>query len=131
MPGLLASVRRCFTEIGDPRARQRRIQHTLPDTLCSALAMFSLKYPSLLQFDQGARQEDPVRHNLRTLYGVSEAPCDTQMRSLLDPVEPGGLRPQGLSLSGGGLPTLHRWLRDNRPSSSPSAPLRGAVRRRR
>jgi RNase P protein component len=55
--------------------------------------MFSLKYPSLLQFDQGTRQDDPVRHNLRTLYGVSEAPCDTQMRSILDPVEPRRLRP--------------------------------------
>ena len=57
MPGLLASVRRCFTEIGDPRRRQNSVQHSLPDTLCSTLAMFSLKYPSLLQFDQGVREE--------------------------------------------------------------------------
>jgi len=37
------------------------------------LAMFSLKYPSLLQFDKGVRADDPVRHNLRTLFGVSQA----------------------------------------------------------
>ena len=34
-----------------------------------------------------------MRHNLRTLFGVSKAPCDTQMRSLLDPIDPSVLRP--------------------------------------
>lgn len=53
------------------------MQHTLPDTLSSALAMFSLKYPSLLQFDCRAREDDTVHHDLRTLYGVNDAPCDT------------------------------------------------------
>lgn len=43
--------------------------------------MFALKYPSLLRFDQGVRADDPVRHNLRTLYRMGEAPCDTQMDS--------------------------------------------------
>jgi len=58
------------------------------DCLMSALAMFSLKYPSLLQFDQDLN-EKCLRHNLRTLYGVKKAPCDTRMRERLD----------GLSLS--------------------------------
>ena len=93
MPGLLASVRRCFTEIEDSRTRQNSVQHTLTDTLSSALAMFSLKYPSLLQFDQAARDDEVIRHNLHTLYGVRQAPCDTQMRSILDPVLPSELRP--------------------------------------
>ncbi len=93
MPGLLVAVRGCFAEIRDPRRRQNSVQYSLTDTLCSALAMFSLKYPSLLQFDKGVREDDPVRHNLRTLFGVSKAPCDTQMRSLLDPIEPSLLRP--------------------------------------
>jgi len=34
-----------------------------------------------------------MRHNLRALYGVTDAPCDTQMRSILDPIDPGELRP--------------------------------------
>lgn len=49
------------------------------DCLASALAMFSLKYPSLLQFDKDrTREESALHHNLRTLYGVKKAPCDTQ-----------------------------------------------------
>ncbi|MEA3410115.1 MAG: hypothetical protein U9R74_01070 [Pseudomonadota bacterium] len=48
MPGMLATVRRCFEAIADPRSRRNSIMHTLTDTLMSALAMFSLKYPSLL-----------------------------------------------------------------------------------
>ena len=93
MPGMLATMRRCFEKIADPRSRRNSIKHTLTDTLMSALAMFSLKYPSLLQFDSRARGDDTVRHNLRTLYEVIDAPCDTQMRSILDPIEPGELRP--------------------------------------
>lgn len=93
MPGLLETVRRCFAEIEDPRRHRNGVRYTLSDTLSAALAMFSLKYPSLLQFDTGARNDEVVRHNLRTLYGVNEAPCDTQMRSRLDPVKPSLLRP--------------------------------------
>lgn len=93
MPGLLETVRRCFAEIEDPRRRRNGVRYPLSDTLSAALAMFSLKYPSLLQFDTGARNDEVVRHNLRTLYGVNEAPCDTQMRSRLDPVKPSLLRP--------------------------------------
>lgn len=53
------------------------------DCLKSGLAMFSLKYPSLLQFDKDSRQKT-LRHNLKTLYGVDRAPCDTRMRERLD-----------------------------------------------
>jgi hypothetical protein len=56
-----------------------------------ALALFGLKYPSLLQFDQ--TRHDEVKTNLKTLYGVEQAPCDTQMRKILDPVEPEALKP--------------------------------------
>lgn len=91
--GLLETTRRCFAEIEDPRTRRNSVQHTLSDTLSAALAMFSLKYPSLLQFDNGARLDEVVRHNLRTLYGVNEVPSDTQMRSILDPIKPSALRP--------------------------------------
>ena len=55
--------------------------------------MFSLKYPSLLQFDQAARDNEVIRHNLHNLYGVRQASCDTQMRNILGPVLPSALRP--------------------------------------
>ncbi len=57
----------------------------------SGLAVFGLKYPSLLKFDE-QRHEERVRANLKSLYGVSQAPCDTQMRKVLDEVSPTELR---------------------------------------
>ena len=58
----------------------------------SGLAVFTLKCASLLQFDE-MKQERTIRHNLRTLFGVDAVPCDTQMRSILDPVVPSDLEP--------------------------------------
>jgi hypothetical protein len=92
MPGLLSTIRPCFAAVED-RRRPNSVRHTLTDTLSAALAVFSLKYPSLLQFDNSARLDEVVAHNLRALYGVRDAPCDTQMRSILDPLEPSVLRP--------------------------------------
>ena len=57
----------------------------------SGLALFGLKYPSLLQFDK-ARHEKTIKANLKKLYDVEKAPCDTQMREVLDPVNPEELR---------------------------------------
>lgn len=93
IPGLLRTVRACFEAIDDPRSRPNGTRYTLADALSSALAMFLLKYPSLLQFDDSARAADEVtRHNLGTLYGVEQVPCDTQMRTILDPLKPSTLR---------------------------------------
>lgn len=89
-PGLLATVRKSFDSIADLRREGSPI--SLADALMSGLAVFSLKYPSLLQFDQ--QRDDPAEaHNLRTLYGVQQAPCDTQMREIIDEVGPPSLRP--------------------------------------
>jgi len=82
--GLLSTARSCFEALPDSR-RSRSI--TLTDTLMSGLAMFSLKYPSLLQFDQ-ASQYDTVRHNLKMLYGIDRVPCDTYLRERLDELDP-------------------------------------------
>ncbi len=54
----------------------------------SAFAMFSLKSPSLLAFDQ-ERHEG----NLPRVYGMEKVPCDSRMREILDPVDPESLRP--------------------------------------
>lgn len=56
------------------------------DALMSGFAVFSLKYPSLLAFEQ--RPED----NLRSLYRIREIPSDTHMRRMLDGVDPASLR---------------------------------------
>jgi hypothetical protein len=89
-PGLLQEIRRCFAAVPDPRGPRHDI--ALEDALMAGLAVFGLKYPSLLQFDEAAG-EAVIRHNLRTLYGVVRAPCDTQLRKILDPLDPIQLRP--------------------------------------
>ncbi len=84
---LLKLVKEDFQQISDHRASNAKI--SLPDVLMSALAMFQLKDPSLLAFDK-RRREDP--ENLHTVFGVANIPCDSQMRTVLDPLEPSSLR---------------------------------------
>lgn len=87
-PGLLKQARRCFEEFEDDVA-SRGI--TLADCLMSGLAVFGLKYPSLLQFDQDSNEET-VRSNLQSLYGIERAPSDTYLRERLDTLDPEQLR---------------------------------------
>ena len=63
------------------------VEIPLDDALMSALAMFSLKAPSLLSFDK-----QRAEGNLKTIYGIDRVPCDTRMRERLDPVAPASLR---------------------------------------
>lgn len=92
--GMLAKVRAVFSKILEPSRDTRGLKGKIPlvDCLMSGLALFGLKFPSLLQFDQGLNDE-AVKHNLKTLYGVDKAPCDTYMRERLDLVDPQLLRP--------------------------------------
>ncbi len=89
--GLLATVRNKFEKIQDHRGNANR-SFQLEDALMSGVAVFGIKCPSLLQFDHLSHHDDYVKHNLGTLYGVAQAPCDTRMREIIDPVEPSALR---------------------------------------
>lgn len=80
-----------ITDIQNTKGRPRVI--SLADCLMSALAIFSLKYPSLLQFDQHVRENSPISHNISKLYKVEDIPCDTYMRERLDLIEMNSLRP--------------------------------------
>ena len=80
-------VRTEFEQVPDQRADNATL--ALPDALMSGFAMFSLKDPSLLAFEE-RRTTD---HNLSTIFKIGQVPCDTQMRTLLDDVEPADLRP--------------------------------------
>jgi len=62
----------------------------LADALMSGFAMFALKDPSLLAFDQRRKQDE---HNYQFVFHIGRVPCDTQMREILDPVDPEQLRP--------------------------------------
>ena len=89
-PGLVQTVTRSFQQIPDASASSNGI--TLSDCLLSGLALFGLKYPSLLQFDRD-RMDEQMQHNLRSLYGVRQIPCDTYLRERLDMIDPVNLRP--------------------------------------
>ena len=85
---LLRSIHQSFQDVPDPRTGKPNI--SLPDALMSGLAMFALKDPSMLAFDE-RRQAD--EKSLQMIFHVENVPCDTRMREILDPVDPEHLRP--------------------------------------
>ncbi len=86
---LIENVRQSFSRIKESTKRVRSI--SLVDNLMSGFAVFSLKYPSLLQFDMQTK-EQMIANNIHALYGVEDIPSDTQMRERLDEVDPAILR---------------------------------------
>ena len=91
--GLLSIVRTEFKKIKSPREVDPSNSYiSFADCLMSAFAMFSQKYPSLLQFDKCHRLDPQVEHNLKTLYGIEQIPCDTYMRERLDERNPSAVR---------------------------------------
>jgi hypothetical protein len=60
----------------------------MADAVMSAIAVFSLKDPSLLAFQERRNDE-----NMKSLFRIRNVPSDTQMRVILDPLEPDLLRP--------------------------------------
>jgi hypothetical protein len=83
---LFSTVRTQFATIAEAGRQEEAIP--LADVLMAGFAMFSLKCPSLLDFD---RQR--AEGNLHTIYGLERVPCDTYLRERLDPVLPDSLRP--------------------------------------
>ena len=83
---LFGFVRSLFATIPDHRSDNTGIP--LMDALMAGFAMFSLKCPSLLDFDK-----QRAEGNLKTIYRIERAPCDSSMRERLDPVAPASLRP--------------------------------------
>ncbi len=88
MDAQLATLRHGFESLPDPRRREGQIP--LADVLMSGYAMFALKDGSLLAFDERRRLG---ADNLQRIFGITQIPCDTQMRSVLDPLDPELFRP--------------------------------------
>ena len=84
---LFELVRTDFEQVTDQRAENAKV--SMPDALMSGFAMFSLKDPSLLAFDERRTTDS----NLGSIYGIEQVPGDTQMRTILDDVDPVELRP--------------------------------------
>lgn len=84
---LIQSCRSYFARIVDHRKGE--VRYPLVDVLMCGMAMYQLKDPSLLAF-QTRRSDDA---NFRAVYGVAQVPSDTQMREILDEVDPEEQRP--------------------------------------
>ena len=91
--GLLSEAHAYFSQkFPDSEWRLRTTDPSRVDCLMSCTALFHLKFPSLLQYDQERRQNTTLFGNLKRLYSVSNAPSDTSMREKLDLVEPQEIR---------------------------------------
>ena len=64
---LFMAIHREFEKI--PEFRTGDIEISIPDALMSAFAMFSLKAPSLLNFDE-RRKDEAECQNLKSIYGI-------------------------------------------------------------
>lgn len=94
--GLLNQVRKVFSQISGEQNTQRKgpkSKISICDCLMSGLAIFGLKYPSLLQFEHDSQEGGPIHHNLKSLYQVQQVPCDTYLRECLDDVNSVDIRP--------------------------------------
>lgn len=87
---MVEHLRTRFSARADTRAEEQ-LRYSLPDTLMSGVALMFFQRPSLLQF-QRAMEKKRQRCNLQTIFGVQAIPSDTQMREILDGVEPEALR---------------------------------------
>jgi hypothetical protein len=85
---LFATIRQEFDKIPDFRSSSNPSPISITDSLMSAFAMFSLKFPSLLQFDQTRKEAGDELRNLQNLYGVENIPCDSRMREINDEIDP-------------------------------------------
>ena len=84
---LINIARSSFEQVSEPSNGNPKIP--IADALMSAFAMFSLKSPSLLAFENAWKEGDS---NLKSIYKINSIPSDTQMRTRLDLVAPDDLR---------------------------------------
>jgi hypothetical protein len=84
---LIRQIRLRAKQLPDTRDKSN-CGYSMADAVMSAIALFALKDPSLLAFEERRNDE-----NIKNLFRVLNVPSDTQMRAILDPLEPDLLRP--------------------------------------
>jgi len=85
---LFGTISQEFEQIPDFRNSSNPSPISVSDSLMSAFAMFSLKFPSLLQFDKTRKESGDELQNLRNIYGIKIVPCDSRMREINDTIDP-------------------------------------------
>ena len=86
---VLNTIKSKFTQIKD---EVKDPSYSLSDCLMSCVAMFGMKYSSLLKFDKD-RTSEVIQENIKNLYKVNNVPCDTTLRERLDLLEVADLQP--------------------------------------
>ena len=84
---LISNLRSRFDKFTDKRAKNSSV--SLTDILISGYAIFSLKYSSLLEFES---QNQVEKENLLNLFSITKTCNDSQMRVVLDEINPDDLR---------------------------------------
>ena len=72
--------------------RGQNTQYAIKDAALGAFAVFFTQSPSFLAY-QRTMQQAKGRSNADRLFGLTDMPCDHQIRTLLDPVAPARLFP--------------------------------------
>ena len=88
---LIKVLRDDFSKVSDFRD-PLRTEISMADCLMSGYGVHSLKFPSLLNFENEMKKKRNFS-NLSSLYGIERVPSDTRMREVVDEVSPEELRP--------------------------------------
>jgi len=67
--GLIKTIHNKFEKIADPRKFSKKSTISITDCLMSCFAVFSLKWPSLLRYDE-EKNNPIIFKNLRDLYHI-------------------------------------------------------------
>ena len=79
-----------IAQLPDHRKQGPNTQYAIHDAALGAFGIFFTQSASFLEY-QRRLQHAQGRHNVRTLLGVEQIPCDNQVRTLLDPLAPSHL----------------------------------------
>jgi hypothetical protein len=90
LPAILKTLSAVFRRVPDQRM-SGKVDYQMHDTLMCGFAMFFFQHPSLLKFQERMKQQLGLC-NLETIFGITAVPSDSQMREILDPVDPHLLR---------------------------------------
>ena len=88
---LINSIKQSFGEFRDVRTG-KNTQYYMVDAGVGAFSIFFTQSPSFLSSQEDMKKANG-RCNAESLFGMHQIPCDNQIRSLLDPVDPSSVSP--------------------------------------
>lgn len=91
-------------ELPDNRKGNNK-KYAVKDAVIAAFSVFFTQSPSFLQH-QRLMKPKKGKDNAESLFGLSEIPCDNQIRNLLDPIP--------ATTVFGAFKTTYKWLKTNR-----------------